>query len=603
MRMMGNFGGSFWATFRGFQSPSRIDEILESEETTLTQVLDEEEVLQEMRNQNQKLIDFLNRDRILELIEYITIFPPEGCDNRRGHKFPFLASELFACETASLLDKFFADQELLEKLFNFFTTESLNLTLAGYASKLIISLFIRNPSEMLKFIIENSWNTWLLDHSEYKAIADIINRIVLVENLGDPFYIPQRKEIIQKLINNLASENPNAAFHSSQILCDLTNKPTEVNSWAELAGVIMQKESLNKLIEGLTADSTHNINAVVTVLRSIMTSSSRSDLLTLNKKPDEDSATILEDEESPEFIESFIQVLPKLKEILENVHNTQILTVFNEDIESLGEGKIKIIEVLYAAIKMEIKEIQAKIEEIEVVRVIVGLFFNYEWNSILHATFEQFANAVLASSSQALKEQLLKTSGFLNKMIEKGLNPTRPGTRNPSLRPGYMGYITKISNSLIKLSETHSEIAEILLATEKWAEYKSSYLEDRNFIENRHLGGYKPLSFGDHFADEDSKAEENSKNPFSSYTNNENANEDLEIPEEEIETTDKPLTNEDLMFDLTENEDKKGENNEPESEREQVRTETHEENQMEPDIYSDVNYWAPPVNVEDLEEL
>lgn len=54
---MGNFGGSFWATFRGFQGSSALDEILDKEETTLSQVMDEDDALQELKNQNQKLVD------------------------------------------------------------------------------------------------------------------------------------------------------------------------------------------------------------------------------------------------------------------------------------------------------------------------------------------------------------------------------------------------------------------------------------------------------------------------------------------------------------------------------------------------------------------
>ncbi len=47
---------SFWKTF-GFHTVSAIDTLLESDEFTLEQLLDEEEILQETKSQNKKLID------------------------------------------------------------------------------------------------------------------------------------------------------------------------------------------------------------------------------------------------------------------------------------------------------------------------------------------------------------------------------------------------------------------------------------------------------------------------------------------------------------------------------------------------------------------
>ena len=47
---------SFWKTF-GFNTVSAIDAILESGQFTLEQLLDEEDILQETRSQNPKLIE------------------------------------------------------------------------------------------------------------------------------------------------------------------------------------------------------------------------------------------------------------------------------------------------------------------------------------------------------------------------------------------------------------------------------------------------------------------------------------------------------------------------------------------------------------------
>jgi len=33
--------------------------------------------------------------------------PPQGANHARGHKFPFVAAEIFGCEQPQILEKFF----------------------------------------------------------------------------------------------------------------------------------------------------------------------------------------------------------------------------------------------------------------------------------------------------------------------------------------------------------------------------------------------------------------------------------------------------------------------------------------------------------------
>lgn len=52
------FGGAFWATLQRFQMGNHaIDQLLSQEETTLEDVLNDENILTEFRIQNQKLLD------------------------------------------------------------------------------------------------------------------------------------------------------------------------------------------------------------------------------------------------------------------------------------------------------------------------------------------------------------------------------------------------------------------------------------------------------------------------------------------------------------------------------------------------------------------
>ena len=43
----------------------------------------------------------------MRLLHYIVVDPPEDADHKRGHKFPFQASELLSVEQNAIMDLFF----------------------------------------------------------------------------------------------------------------------------------------------------------------------------------------------------------------------------------------------------------------------------------------------------------------------------------------------------------------------------------------------------------------------------------------------------------------------------------------------------------------
>lgn len=68
-------------------SSSHIDTLLEREDVTLKELMDEEDVLQECKAQNRKLIDFLLKSECLEdLVSFIIEEPPQDMDEKIRYK-------------------------------------------------------------------------------------------------------------------------------------------------------------------------------------------------------------------------------------------------------------------------------------------------------------------------------------------------------------------------------------------------------------------------------------------------------------------------------------------------------------------------------------
>lgn len=52
-----SLGGNFWSAFRGLQPSQAFEDLLNREDVTLDEVLDDGDVIQELKNHNSRLIE------------------------------------------------------------------------------------------------------------------------------------------------------------------------------------------------------------------------------------------------------------------------------------------------------------------------------------------------------------------------------------------------------------------------------------------------------------------------------------------------------------------------------------------------------------------
>lgn len=84
--------------------PSAIDEILARDDFTLEELLDDEGVLQECRNQNQKLIEFLSApENVKQMLDYATKLPISFRGNRNQFKFMDVASKILTTDNHGIM--------------------------------------------------------------------------------------------------------------------------------------------------------------------------------------------------------------------------------------------------------------------------------------------------------------------------------------------------------------------------------------------------------------------------------------------------------------------------------------------------------------------
>ena len=136
----------FWSLHSG---TSALDTLLNSAGGfSLEQLLHEDDLLQECKSQNNKLLDFLTQpDTMSKLIGYAIEMPGDADSEERRFKFPYAASEVLCCDLQSIRDVMFsAAQRLVEKLLSILQQPPpLQPVLGGYLAKVLVALYKGNP--------------------------------------------------------------------------------------------------------------------------------------------------------------------------------------------------------------------------------------------------------------------------------------------------------------------------------------------------------------------------------------------------------------------------------------------------------------------------
>jgi serine/threonine-protein phosphatase 6 regulatory subunit 3 len=211
----------FMPSLSGFYIPrtlrsSTIDEALNKSDVKFEELLDNDDLLFELKNCNPKLMDYMtkSKENIKKLVEYIIVMPPDANDQKRAQKFPFTSCEIFESDLAPILNAFFTNgsnnnnnsqfdnsqsthdnstfpeenksqqnnkeggggPNLLEYLFSFVdSNEPLNPVLCGYFNKLVQCLFKKNSRRLIEFVYDKKGLLFQMSkHIAQRSIAELL---------------------------------------------------------------------------------------------------------------------------------------------------------------------------------------------------------------------------------------------------------------------------------------------------------------------------------------------------------------------------------------------------------------------------------------------
>ncbi|KAJ7029390.1 SIT4 phosphatase-associated protein-domain-containing protein [Mycena alexandri] len=175
----------FWRF--GFHNASAIDSLLDKEDVSVEAILDEDDLLQECKAQNTRLIDYFQRVDVLQrLLGYVT-GQIEG-EERGQFKYPYVATEVLCSEIWSVVETCVNSQmELLIPFWDVVLERppedmKTQMVMASHFAKINAVFISKKPAEMLAFIrAQPNVVERLLRHIETPSFVDLLVRIIQLD--------------------------------------------------------------------------------------------------------------------------------------------------------------------------------------------------------------------------------------------------------------------------------------------------------------------------------------------------------------------------------------------------------------------------------------
>ncbi|XP_057782476.1 uncharacterized protein LOC131000640 isoform X3 [Salvia miltiorrhiza] len=485
----------FWK-LTAMSASSPVEAVLDKENFTLEELLDEEEIIQECKALNSRLINFLrDRAQVEQLLHYIVEEPPEDADSKRTFKFPFIACEIFTCEIDVILKTLVDEEELMNLLFSFLEPDRYHSALlAGYFSKVVVCLMLRKTVPLMNYVkAHQDVFRQLVDLIGITSIMEVLVRLVggddhLYPNSLDVMQWLADSNLLEMIVDKLNDSNPPEVHaNAAETLCAITrNVPSPLATKLSSPGFVGR-------IFGHALEDSHSKSALV---NSLSVCISLLDPKRSMPSPVFYSFRSQHVYEPPVHVnpDTVGAMLPKLGELLVllNVSSDEkVLPVtYGELRPPLGKHRLKVVEFLAVLLKTGNEVAEQELVSSGTIHRVLDLFFEYPYNNALHHHVESILYSCLESKSSTIVDHLLVDCNLVAKILQAEKNstlgelnqPTLPASGRSAPRAGYFGHLTRISNKLIQMGNI--EIQKHLQENSEWNEWQTTILQERNIVEN-----------------------------------------------------------------------------------------------------------------------
>ncbi|XP_032444912.1 serine/threonine-protein phosphatase 6 regulatory subunit 2a isoform X2 [Xiphophorus hellerii] len=389
---------------------SHIDQLLDKEDVTLRELMEEDDVLQECKAQNRRLLLFLSQDHCMqELVNLITTEPPADLEERSRFKFPNIACELLTSDVSIINDKLGGDESLLETLYKFLDNEPpLNPLLASFFSKTIGNLIARKTEQVITFLKKKEGFIGLvLKHIDASAMMDLLLRLI---SCVEPAPLRQEvlhwlneEKLVQRLIELIHTGNDEERqSNASQTLCDIirlsrdqANQMPDNVECDPLLTVLESQETVTGLLKNMfegeksEASIVNGTQVLLTLLETRR--SGLEGLMELYSQGYERSYTV--NSSILNAIEPHLKDFQQL--LLDPPKKSAILMTVGILEQPLGNARLHVARLVAALLQTSAPSICQELCNLATMDLLLDLFFKYTWNNFLHLQVELCVAAIL----------------------------------------------------------------------------------------------------------------------------------------------------------------------------------------------------------------
>ncbi|KAJ8758822.1 hypothetical protein K2173_000543 [Erythroxylum novogranatense] len=488
----------FWR-MAGLSTASPVETILDKDNFTLEELLDEDEIIQECKALNGRLINFLReRSQVEQLIRYIVEEAPEDAEKKRTFKLPFIACEIFTCEVDIILKALVEDEDLMNLLFSFLKPNHSHSTLlAGYFSKVVVCLLLRKTAPLMNYIkAHQEILGQLVDLIGITSIMEVLIRLIgadehMYTNYMDSMQWIENTDVLEMIADKFSSsDSPKVHANTAEMLCAVTRSAPP-----GLAAKVSSPNFIGRLFRHALEESRPKSVLVSSLSIYISLLDPKRPTLGTYHPYIRQLTHASNVTASPETVKGMLESLGDLLKLLDTSSSTEdvLLTTYGKLQPPLGKHRLKIVEFISVLLTVGGEAAEKELIQLGAVERILLLFFEYPYNNFLHHHVESIIFSCLESKNASLLEHLFHKCDLVGKILEaektikllaEPNKPTIPADGRSPPRIGNIGHLTRISNKLIHLANSNSDIQTYLQQNSGWSDWHANVLTRRNAVEN-----------------------------------------------------------------------------------------------------------------------
>ncbi|CAK9237915.1 unnamed protein product, partial [Sphagnum troendelagicum] len=487
----------FWRV-AGLSTSSPVESVLDKDGYTLEELLDEEEIIQECKALNSRLINFLRgKVQVRSLLCFVIEEPPENADNKRAFKFPFIACEIFTCDIDVIFKTLVEDDALMDFLFSFLEPGRPHGTLlAGYFSKVVVSLLLRKTVPVMQYLqVHQEILMKLVDLIGITSIMEILIRLVGADEHIYAFHVDSLQwladtDLLEMLVDKLSPLNSSEVHANAAETLSAITRIAQSALASKLASPKFVGKLFHHVLEDPESKSTvvHALSVCISLLDPKRAATIAAAGVARGQHVTEPVSTA-----NPDTVEGMLQRLGDLLKVLDvSAEDKVLFTTYGQLQPPLGIHRLKIVEFIAVLLRTNSEGARKELISSGAIQLVLKLFFDYPFNNMLHHQVENIVSSCLESNNQALLDHLFQDCDFVTRLLAADESPYVPETQLESkptktkspTKIGSLGHLTRIANRIIQASASNSTIKTHLQANPKWSDWVLSVLQPRNMIEN-----------------------------------------------------------------------------------------------------------------------